>query len=312
MASKKKPNGYWTKERCREAALRYQTRTELFNGTKTAYQIAHRNGWLNEVCAHMPARKPRPMFRWSMEQASAAAAKFASVSEFRRSHPGLYTMACARDWIDGLTAHMDRSKYENGYWTKQRCADEAKRYETRGDFVRGCSAAADAAYTKSWMDDVCSHMRARGNRTRRAVYVIKALGLRWVYVGLSYDPTKRYRGHKNRPTRDVAELLAVPHRFRVVSHHLPAYEAARLEKRFVRHFQERGWVVANVMEGGQIGSGQRRWTVERLRAVASQVDTRGELMKKFSDAYHSAHAYRLMDEIFKDHQNKGFEIRRRA
>lgn len=42
-----KKNGYWTEEKCREAALKCNTRTELRNNYNSAYSTALKNGWLN-------------------------------------------------------------------------------------------------------------------------------------------------------------------------------------------------------------------------------------------------------------------------
>ena len=53
MDETRKPAGYWTLERCRKEALKYKTKTEFSKGCVSAYQAALRNGWLDEVCAHM-------------------------------------------------------------------------------------------------------------------------------------------------------------------------------------------------------------------------------------------------------------------
>lgn len=48
----KVPNGYWTKEKCKEESLRYTNKTE-FNINSGAYRVALKNKWLNEICGHM-------------------------------------------------------------------------------------------------------------------------------------------------------------------------------------------------------------------------------------------------------------------
>lgn len=42
-----KKNGYWTEEKCREVALKCNTRTELRNNYGSVYSTARKNGWLN-------------------------------------------------------------------------------------------------------------------------------------------------------------------------------------------------------------------------------------------------------------------------
>lgn len=49
----KKPNGYWTKERCKEKALEYTTKKEFREGCMSAYTYATVHKCLDEICEHM-------------------------------------------------------------------------------------------------------------------------------------------------------------------------------------------------------------------------------------------------------------------
>lgn len=44
----RKPNGYWTYERCKEEAGKYKSRNDFCVSNCSAYQAARRNGWLDE------------------------------------------------------------------------------------------------------------------------------------------------------------------------------------------------------------------------------------------------------------------------
>jgi len=44
----------WTKEEVHAEALKYTRRTKFARGNSRAYQSARNNGWLDEVCSHMP------------------------------------------------------------------------------------------------------------------------------------------------------------------------------------------------------------------------------------------------------------------
>lgn len=48
-----------------------------------------------------------------------------------------------------------------GYWTKERCHQEALQYEYRGDFNKYSKAAYSKAYKKGWLDDICGHMKTK-------------------------------------------------------------------------------------------------------------------------------------------------------
>ena len=44
-----KTNGYWTYETCYEEAKKYSTRTEFCKGCGSAYEVARKNGWMDEL-----------------------------------------------------------------------------------------------------------------------------------------------------------------------------------------------------------------------------------------------------------------------
>jgi hypothetical protein len=49
----KKPNGYWNFEKCKEEALKYNTRSHFKNNSESAYVAAWQHKWLDEICNHM-------------------------------------------------------------------------------------------------------------------------------------------------------------------------------------------------------------------------------------------------------------------
>ncbi len=53
MIDGRKPNGYWTIDMVKEEALKYNSRNGFEKGSSSSYQIAHKNGWIDDVCSHM-------------------------------------------------------------------------------------------------------------------------------------------------------------------------------------------------------------------------------------------------------------------
>ena len=53
MIEIKKPNGYWTYKRCKEEALKYNTKSEYKIKSKSSYNKSLYCGWLDEICLHM-------------------------------------------------------------------------------------------------------------------------------------------------------------------------------------------------------------------------------------------------------------------
>lgn len=48
-----KPNGYWTKERCLEEALKYKRPKDWKEKARGSFNSAFRNGWNKECTVHM-------------------------------------------------------------------------------------------------------------------------------------------------------------------------------------------------------------------------------------------------------------------
>lgn len=53
---------------------------------------------------------------------------------------------------------MNQNNYTRGFWPKERCLEEAKKYTTRKDFSRGAPGAYKAACQQGWINEVCAHM----------------------------------------------------------------------------------------------------------------------------------------------------------
>lgn len=53
MISKRKSNGYWTKERCSEIALKFKNKADFSKNSGGAYNVAIKNNWIDEICSHM-------------------------------------------------------------------------------------------------------------------------------------------------------------------------------------------------------------------------------------------------------------------
>lgn len=47
------PSGFWTKEKCRDLASNFKTKSEFRKNNNVAYDRASRNGWIDEICLHM-------------------------------------------------------------------------------------------------------------------------------------------------------------------------------------------------------------------------------------------------------------------
>jgi very-short-patch-repair endonuclease len=55
MATSRMPDGYWTLDRCKEAASKYKTKVEWRAGDRASFSAANRQKWISECCEHMEA-----------------------------------------------------------------------------------------------------------------------------------------------------------------------------------------------------------------------------------------------------------------
>jgi len=153
-----KPNNYWTKERCHQEALKYQTRTAFQNGSSRAYSAARKKHWLDEICSHMYSPQKSSGY-WTVERCRQEAVNYSTKTEFREGSGGAYMAAKRHGCLEEICSHMKSDRVPRGYWdNKERCLEEALKCQTRSEFKRKCRGAHASARKQGWLDEVCQHM----------------------------------------------------------------------------------------------------------------------------------------------------------
>lgn len=155
MEQKRKPRGYWTKERCREDALKYSNQVEWRKNNSSACSIAQKNGWTDFCCSHMKKRKS-PGY-WTKSRCREDALNYTSRNDWRNNNVNAYRAAQRNKWLDELCSHMKRVQKPPGYWTKERCREDALKYNRRSEWRKSMSAYS-TAQRNGWLDFCCSHM----------------------------------------------------------------------------------------------------------------------------------------------------------
>ena len=160
MTSSQKPNGYWTYELCRDAALQYETRSAFSKGSGAAYSAARKLNIVDEVCSHMKSSVHKvPRGYWYVkENVAAEALKYTCRDHFERRSKGAFKAAKKYGWYDEITQHFVLSSKPDGYWTYELCRDAAAKYTNRTAFNQNDHAAYKAAWRRGWIDSICSHM----------------------------------------------------------------------------------------------------------------------------------------------------------
>ena len=150
-------NIIWTLDKVKGEALKFNTRNDFKKNSPSPYQIAYRNGWLDEVCSHMRSdRKPKGY--WTLDKVKEEALKFNSRKEFERESSA-YQIAYRNGWLDEVCSHMRVDRKPKGYWTLNKVKEEALKFNSRNDFKKNSSSAYYLALSNKCMDDICNHMK---------------------------------------------------------------------------------------------------------------------------------------------------------
>tara|TARA_R110001592_G_scaffold355339_1_gene655863 strand:+ start:277 stop:1344 length:1068 start_codon:yes stop_codon:yes gene_type:complete len=151
-----KPSGYWhIKANVINEARKYKTTTQWQNDAQRSYTIAKDRGWFDECVEHMEI-VGTPQGYWNIkENVLASAKKYKTRSEWAKGPDSTaYMSAKKNDWFDECTTHMEYAHTPAGYWTKDRCIEEAKKYKTYTEWGLGSISSIDAARRDGWIDEI--------------------------------------------------------------------------------------------------------------------------------------------------------------
>ncbi|MBA6372505.1 GIY-YIG nuclease family protein [Colwellia sp. BRX8-4] len=297
---KRKPNGYWTLEKCNEEAQKYNHKVHFLKSSASAYRIAQRNGWLDDICRHM-FRLIKPNFFWTKERCSKEALKYTSRNEFHLKLDAAYRTAQKKGWLEEICAHMEYVTLPRNYWNKERCAIEAGKYESRSQFEKGCSSAYASAQLNNWIDEVCSHMKIQEHGWLHCIYVIENKRLNKAYVGLTRQQfetrAKQHKSDKNTTNSALITLEKDTEYIQLTPYIYDAKTIALKEQEFVDDYNARGFIVLNSeIQIGKIGS-RNTWNKKKCRKEALKFTTTTDFIKGSNGAYISAKKYGWFDEI---------------
>lgn len=101
LENKQLPARYWhDKERCRQEALKYKTRSSFQFNAPSSYGASLRNNWLDEVCSHMKLVKLPNRYWYNKEICQQEAMKYKSRGEFQLKSRSAYNVANKSKWLD--------------------------------------------------------------------------------------------------------------------------------------------------------------------------------------------------------------------
>jgi len=182
---------YWTKEQCKNEALKYNSRTEYNLKCVSSYSKAWQNGWLDEICQHMELKGNKYKrciyvyeftndnvayigLTYNFEQRHQQHLKKGPVYSHIKNNNSLYKHIKLTDYLDVKISRIKEKFYINKYkddgwkllnnsiggaigggirkWTKNKCVIDAKKYNTKKEYR--LSKSYRAALRNNWLDDI--------------------------------------------------------------------------------------------------------------------------------------------------------------
>jgi hypothetical protein len=147
----------WTYDKCKNEALKYESKKEFERKCSWGYRVARKNGWLDNITQHY--EKPKRKIFWTKERCQTEANNYNKRIDFIKKSKAAYS-ACARNgWVDDVCSHM-KNKHETRYkWTKEKCQKIALKYGYRKEFQQNDKNAYYSAMYNGWLNEICEHMR---------------------------------------------------------------------------------------------------------------------------------------------------------
>lgn len=240
---------------------------------------------------------------WTKDECHKEALKYNKRTDFRDNCASAYKFCQRRGWLDEVCSHINTKKVKpSGYWTKEKCLQEALKYEERGQFQKQSRNAYYKAWKNNWLDEICSHMESHGCLKNRYIYAFEFKELKSVYIGLSWNIDKREKQHLNDESTTVNKFIT-EHNLTTEDYELkelgyyPAEHASEKEGEFEQQYRDTNWTILNQAPTGNLGNNKIKWTKEMLHEEALKYKTRGEFKKGSYNAYHVVVCRKLMDEL---------------
>jgi T4 RnlA family RNA ligase len=238
--------------------------------------------------------------KWAKDICEIEASKYKSKRDFKKNSPGAYRSALYNGWIKDICNHMV-PLIKNNYWTKERCQEEALKYNSRSEFETGSPTAYLKSGKMGWRDEICSHMKSNGNRYKRCIYAIE-FSDNHVYVGLTHDVDKRFNQHlkdiRNNSVvyRHYLDTGILP-TYKKISDYIDVDVACKLEGEVLQKYKSEGWNILNLAKCGNVGGKTIKWTKEKCKEESLKYNNRNAFKINSPLAYNACRRNGWLDEI---------------
>ena len=261
---------------------------------------SHLRGHGCPFCADIENGKKKR--KWTIEKCKEVAKKYRTKTEFQKGSPGAYRYARINGLLDSFD-WFEEIRNPNGYWTKERCVEEARKYKTKGDFLKGCSAAHSAAVRNGWLDDYDWLIDQRidvikGQIDSVYVYVFEDTKVAYVGRTLMRRQKKRDKEHIFNFEADKVASYALEHHIpvppmKILESNLTLEEGLDREDYWRKWYEQQGYTMLNksatgIGKGSLGGISHGKWNRRTCREEAMKYKSSSEFEFNSSGAYAAA------------------------
>ena len=150
---------------------------------------------------------------FTFEECRAIGQKYNKRSEWKKNDYPTYYIASKRGWINDILKQGERfGNAKQKYWTEERIAETALKFETRKEFQKNEPSAYARAWKMGILDKVCGHMKRIWQRLDYDVDMIKHKIEEYDTLSDFVENNKSMRAWLSRHNINLKELTDKPYR----------------------------------------------------------------------------------------------------
>lgn len=264
--------------------------------------------------------------KWTLEKLQEEADKYETRGEFWKKSESAATISRNKNLIDELFKNHINNGYtkkqvKEGYWTIEALQKEANKYETRGEFRSSNFKAYKRASVKKILDKLFEKHINNGylkkekyKENNYVIYVYEFKKYNIAYIGLTNDINRRDKQHiwnkKEKMSLYCKENNISLPKYKILEKELISNEAQLKEQYWIDVYKKNNWDLFNSSKGGALGGNKTKWNKNKLKTITKKYKNRNEFRINNNLAYVAACRKKILDELFENHPNNGFLVKR--
>ena len=108
--------------------------------------------------------------KWTLETCLEEAKRYKSRKEWQTHGAGSYQAAFKKGWLDQCCSHMERKLAPRGFWTIERCVEDAKQYQTLKEWSEAKPSGYSVARSNNWISKCTPHMSDGRKQSKKIIW----------------------------------------------------------------------------------------------------------------------------------------------